>query len=66
LLCYLRANVAVEDPVMDSVKRDHRLSAAVFAATMTQGSLQPRRRNKGPVKKPPDRPQPLPDGGIHA
>jgi len=52
---------------MDSVKRDQRLSAAAFAATMpAQGSLQPRRRNKGPVKKPPDRPQPLPDGGIHA
>jgi hypothetical protein len=52
---------------MDSVKRDQQLSAAAFAAPMTdQGSLQPRRRNKGPVKKPPDRPQPLPDGGIHA
>jgi hypothetical protein len=26
--------------------------------------IQPRRRKKGPVKKPPDRPLPLPDGGV--
>jgi hypothetical protein len=32
---------------------------------MKHGSqnIQPRRRRKGPVKKPPDRPLPLPDGG---
>jgi hypothetical protein len=28
-----------------------------------QQNIQPRRRKKGPVKKPPDRPLPLPDGG---
>jgi hypothetical protein len=28
----------------------------------TAQDIQPRRRRKGPVKKPPDRPLPLPDG----
>lgn len=29
---------------------------------MYSNGIEPRRRKKGPVKKPPDRPLPLPDG----
>jgi hypothetical protein len=49
---------------MDHRTRDQRMDWLTFGATATltqHGNIQPRRRNKGPVKKPPDRPQPLPD-----
>jgi hypothetical protein len=37
--------------------------ARAIAMMRREHAIQPRRRKKGPVKKPPDRPLPLPDGG---
>jgi hypothetical protein len=44
-------------------RRPRRLSNGGWSEAMKDGrQIQPRRRKKGPVKKPPDRPLPLPDG----
>ena len=49
---------------MDHETRDRRMARLASAEAMMghEPGIQPRRRKKGPVKKPPDRPLPLPDG----
>jgi hypothetical protein len=45
---------------MDHGAGDQRMAELAPARTIAP-AIQPRRRKKGPVKKPPDRPLPLPD-----